>query len=71
MLSPLFRRPRFFVAAALVVCALTAAGVYVSRRHTPLPELAFSEFLQQIDRGQVKQVRFADGAIALTMADGR
>jgi cell division protease FtsH len=71
VLSPLFRRPRFFVAAALVVCALTAAGTYVSRRHTPPPELAFSEFLQQIDRGQVKQVRFADGAIALTMADGR
>jgi cell division protease FtsH len=52
------------------MCALIAAGIYVSRRHVKTPELAFSDFLQQIDRGQVKQVRFADGAITLTLATG-
>jgi cell division protease FtsH len=66
-----FRRPRYFVPAALVLCGLIAAGIYASRRQPALPELAFSEFLQKIDRGQVKQVRAsADGAIALTLADG-
>ena len=70
MVSPLFKRPRFYVPAALVLCALIAAGVYATNRHTAPPELAFSEFLQQIDKGQVKQVRFADGAIALTLANG-
>ncbi len=64
------RRPRYFVPAALLLCGLMAAGIYVSRRHVAPPELAFSEFLQQIDRGQVKQIRFADGAIAVTLADG-
>ncbi len=70
MFSSFFRRPRYFVPAALLLCGLTAAGIYVSRRQTTPPELAFSEFLQQIDRGQVKQVRFADGAIAVTLANG-
>ena len=69
MLSPLFRRPRLFVFAALALVALIAIGAYVSTRPVP-PELAFSEFLQQIDKGQVKQVRFADGSIALVLADG-
>jgi cell division protease FtsH len=65
-----FRRPRYVIPAALLVCGLIATGIYVSRRHPAPPELAFSEFLQQIDRGQVKQIRFADGAIALTLANG-
>jgi cell division protease FtsH len=69
VLSPLFRRPRLFVAAAIVLVALIAAGTYYGQRTAP-PELAFSEFLQQIDKGQVKQVRFADGSIALKLADG-
>jgi len=70
VLSPLFRRPRFVIPAALLLCGLVAAGIYASRRHAAPPELAFSEFLQHVDRGAVKQVRFADGAIALTLADG-
>ncbi len=64
------RRPRYFVPAALLLCGLVAAGIYVSQRPAAPPELAFSEFLQHIDRGEVKQVRFADGAIALTLANG-
>jgi cell division protease FtsH len=69
VLSPLFRRPRLFVAAAVILLALIGAGTYYGLRPAP-PELAFSEFLQQIDKGQVKQVRFADGSIALLLADG-
>jgi cell division protease FtsH len=69
VLSPLFRRPRLFAAIAVVLVSLSAAGVYVATRPSP-PELAFSDFLQQIDKGQVKQVRFVDGTIALVLADG-
>jgi cell division protease FtsH len=70
VLSSLFRRPRFYIPAILAVCALIAAGSYVTRRHSRPPELAFSEFLQQLDRGQVKQIRSADGTLAITLADG-
>src|SRR5688572_22634984 len=70
VLSPLFKRPRFYLPAALVLCALVAAGVYTATRQSAPPELAFSDFLQEIDKGQVKQVRFADGAITLTLASG-
>ena len=70
MLSPLFRRPRYVIPAALVVCALIAAGVYVSRRPSAPPEMAFSEFLQRVDRAEVKQIRFADGALTMTLTSG-
>ncbi len=70
MLSPLFRRPRFYVPAALALCAIVATGFYLSRRQAAPREIAFSEFLQQVDQGGVKQARFADGAIAVTLADG-
>jgi cell division protease FtsH len=49
---------------------LIGAGIYVSRRQPVLPELAFSDFLQKIDRGEVKQVRAADGVLAVTLNDG-
>jgi len=67
---PVFRRSHYFVLAALLLCGLIGAGIYVSRRQPVLPELAFSEFLQKIDRGEVKQVRSADGIVAVTMNDG-
>jgi cell division protease FtsH len=69
VLSPLFRRPRLFAAVAVALLSLIATGVYFARRPSP-PELAFSEFLQRIDTGQVKQVRFEDGSIALVLTDG-
>ena len=65
-----FKRPRFYVPAALALCALVAAGYVLTRRHAVVPELAFSDFLQQVDRGDVSRVRFADGAIAVTLASG-
>jgi cell division protease FtsH len=68
---PLFRRRRYFIPAVLLLCGLIGAGIYASRGKPVLPELAFSEFLQKIDHGQVKQVRAsADGAIVLMLADG-
>ncbi len=65
------RRKRFYIPVGLLLFALVATGIYVARRQAAPPELAFSEFMQRIDQGQVKQVRFADGLIALTLADGQ
>jgi cell division protease FtsH len=72
LLSSFFRRPRVYVPAAITLCALIAGVIYVSRRHTTTaPVLAYSEFLQQIDRGQVKQIRAAaDGSLVVTLASG-
>jgi cell division protease FtsH len=67
---PVFRRSHYFVLGALLLCGLIGAGIYVSRRQPVLPELAFSDFLQKIDRGEVKQVRAADGVLAVTLNDG-
>jgi cell division protease FtsH len=68
LLSPWFRRRRVYLpAAALVLCALVTTGIYLSRRHAPPSEIAFSEFLQQVNRDQVTHVRFADSAITLTL----
>jgi cell division protease FtsH len=70
LVSPLFRRPRFYVPAAIALCALGAAGIYLTHRQAATPEIAFSEFRQQAERGQVAQMRFADGAITVTLRDG-
>src|SRR6266571_951675 len=70
VISSLFRRPRFYIPAMLTACALIGAAVYASRRHAAPPELAFSEFVQQVDRGQVKRIRSADGTLTVTLADG-
>ena len=65
------RRKRFYIPVALLLFALVSTGIYVARRQAAPPELAFSEFMQRIDQGQIKQVRFADGVMALTLADGK
>jgi len=72
LLSSFFRRPRVFVPAAIGLLALIVGGMYLSRRSAPpAPQLAYSEFLQQIDRGQVKQIRAsADGSLLVTLANG-
>ncbi len=64
------RRKRFYIPAVLAVCALITAGIYISQRSTTPPEVAFSDFLQQVSSGKVKQIRIADGAIGMTLADG-
>ena len=72
MLPSFFRRPRIIVPAAIALVALLGGGFYVSRRHTDaMPALAFSEFLQRIDSGQVKQIHAsADGSLVVTLSDG-
>jgi cell division protease FtsH len=57
------------VPVALVAGAL-ATGLYLAWRPVAPRDVAFSEFLQQVDRGEVKQVRFADGAISLKLEGG-
>ena len=64
MPSSFFKRPRVFIPAGILLLALIAAGAYAMRhRSDTVPVLAYSEFLKQIDRGQVKEIRAsADGA---------
>jgi cell division protease FtsH len=71
VLPPPFRRPRFYVPAAIALAVLVGLGVHFARRGSVPPELAFSDFLQHIEHGQVAQIRFADGAIDVTLRDGR
>src|SRR5262249_39608664 len=60
------------VLAGIALLAVIAAGVYLSRgRAAATPVLTYSEFLQQIDRGQVKQIRAAaDGSLVIALANG-
>ena len=47
------------------------AGVYVVRRAPAAQSMAFSEFLQQVDRGGVATVTFSERAIDVVLRDGR
>jgi cell division protease FtsH len=69
VLSSHFRRPRVIVSLGLALLLAAAAGIVLVRRHAT-PEIAFSEFLQLIERGDVSQVRFADGGVDLTLKTG-
>ena len=70
MLPSLLRRKRFSLPAILLLCGLVAAGVYYARRSSEPPALAFSDFLQQVNKGEIVHVQFADGAIAVKHRDG-
>jgi cell division protease FtsH len=72
VLPPRFRRPRFLIFAALIV-ALTAVptGIYMIKR-APAPQaIAFSEFLKQVEAGDVTRVTFDERSIDLVVRDGR
>ena len=72
MLPPRFRRPRFIILVAVIVAALAGIpAVYVATRAPDLPPLAFSEFLQQIERGDITKVTFGERAIVVALRDGR
>ena len=67
-----FRKPRFLAIAAVVVTlAAVATAVYLSKRAPVEATLAFSEFLQIVDAGQVRQVTFADRTMQVVLTDGR
>jgi cell division protease FtsH len=70
VLSAKYRRKRFYIPATLLVVMLVGASIYAMRRQASPTELAFSEFLQRVDNGQVRQVRFADGSMTFALADG-
>ncbi|MDP9322093.1 MAG: ATP-dependent zinc metalloprotease FtsH [Acidobacteriota bacterium] len=73
MVPPRFRRPRFLILALVVITAITAlgAGIYVVRRAPAAESMAFSEFLQQVDRGGVAKITFSERAIDVVLRDGR
>ena len=63
--SPRFRRPRFLILAVAIVIAFAGvpAGLYYVNRTPAAESLAFSEFLQQVERGGVAKVTFGERAI--------
>ncbi len=66
-----FRKFRALSVAAASVALLAIVSLYFINR-TPLPpSLAFSEFLQAVDAGQVTQVTFTDRTIDFVLRDGR
>jgi cell division protease FtsH len=71
VLPPAFRRPRFLILLAIIL-ALTAVpmGLYLSKRTPAVRQLAFSEFVQELDAGAVTAVTFSDRAIDVTLRDG-
>jgi cell division protease FtsH len=70
VVPPVFRRPRFYVPALLVVLLAIGVGLRTLRTHNAPPELAFSEFLQYVEHGDLATIRFADGGIDVTFKDG-
>jgi cell division protease FtsH len=70
--SPHFRWPRILV--PVLTCVLLAAiGVtfYIVRRAPDLPALAFSDFLRQVQAGNVTQVRFGERSIGVVLKNGQ
>jgi cell division protease FtsH len=67
---PLFRRPRVYIPILVGLVLTIVIGGQIARRQTAPPEVAFSDFLRQIERGEVNQVRFADGGIDVTLRTG-
>jgi cell division protease FtsH len=70
---PGFRRPRFLILAVAIGVALAGvpAGLYYVNRAPAAESLAFSEFLQQVERGGVAKVTFGERAIDVALRDGR
>ena len=73
MLPPRFRRPRFLIVAAAIAVALVGvpSGIYFVTRTPATPSMAFSEFLQQVERGGIAKVTFGERAIDAVLRDGR
>jgi cell division protease FtsH len=65
-----FQRSRFLIVAAAVAALAAIVGLYFINSTPVPPSLAFSEFLQAVEAGQVKQVTFTDRTIDFVLRDG-
>jgi cell division protease FtsH len=69
--SSRFKRPRYWVTAAVILAFAAASAVFYLVHRTPaVPSIAFSEFLQQIDGNTVAQITFNDRAVDVIFKDG-
>ena len=64
------RRPRVYLSLALVAILAIGFGVHTYWTAAAPPELAFSDFLSQVDAARVSEVRFADGGMDVTLKSG-
>ncbi len=71
MAAPRFRQPRTLIVVAAAAAFAVALIAYAVTRAPARPALAFSEFLQIVDAGQVKQVTLNDRTIDIVLRDGR
>ena len=71
MRLPKFRRPRLLILITAVL-ALTAVptGWYIASQPPVIPPVAFSEFLQNVEGGQVTQVTFNERTITAQLRGG-
>jgi cell division protease FtsH len=65
------RRTFFLVAALVVASTVAAVAVLRSRSGVPTQPVAFSELLQQLDRGGVTAIVVSGDTLDFTLADGR
>ena len=70
MVPARFRRPRYYIAGLVVLALAVAGGVRLVSRHSPAPEMPFSDFMHQVEQGQVSTIRFEDGGVALSLKSG-
>ena len=66
-----FRKPRYLIAAAIVALLLFGTAGYVASRAPADAPLAFSEFLETVESGQVAQVTFTERTMDVLLKDGR
>ena len=69
--SSRFNRSRnWILAGAIAALAAAPAAIYIARRPAPVPPIAFSEFLRQVQADAVSRVTFNERAIDVVLKDG-
>jgi cell division protease FtsH len=66
-----FRKPRALLSVAAVVLFVTLATIYFANRTPAEAPLVFSEFMEAVEQGRVRQVTFVDRTMDVVLADGR
>ncbi len=70
MVPARFRRPPYYIAGTVLAALAIAAGVRLLMRPNLVPEVAFSDFMRQVEQGQVSAIRFEDGGVAFDSKAG-